>query len=528
MITLCLARRIQWLAANLCCMWVLSACGGLPQQVERKPSTTMLETAQTQLGKALAPALVANPGKSGFHPVGDGADAFVARVALARAAQKTLDVQYYIYHVDNTGVALLGEILAAADRGVRVRLLLDDIHVAGRDDALAVLDSHPNIEVKLFNPFAHRDARWIDLLTDYSRVNRRMHNKSMTADSQIAIVGGRNIGDEYFAAGPDVEFGDFDVLAAGPVVAQISAEFDAYWNSDVSYRVSTLIPRSESEQEKLGAMKEKIAAHTMTVLGTPYFRGLRDTDLAKSISEKKLQSYWGEATVIADRPEKVKLPTEDPSTHAIPKLGKILGEAKEELVLVSPYFVPGEQGVAWLRDVARRGVRVKILTNSFAATDVSAVHAGYSGYRKSLLEAGIELYELKPSADAELDREGKHHSLSGSSKSSLHAKTYMVDRRTLFVGSLNLDPRSAFLNTEMGVVIESEPLCAALREKLIDRLPDIAYRVELDKGADPGGHLVWITREGGNEVRYNAEPGMGFFQKIMQGVLRLLPIEDQL
>ena len=487
----------------------------------------MLDTTDTRLGRAVAARSLASPGLSGFHPIGKGEDAFVARLALARAAERTLDIQYYIFHADRTGIALIGELLMAADRGVRVRLLLDDIHASGRDDALAAIDTHPNVEVRLFNPFANRAARWIDLVTDFRRVNRRMHNKSMTADSQASIVGGRNVGDPYFAAGSDLEFGDFDVLAVGPVVKEVSAEFDEYWNSEVAYPVASLLSGPALAHEALGSLRERIAVEMHTLRGTPYARGLEDTDLARDMAAKEVPFHWGNAVVLADPPEKVRLLAGDSSTHAISRLGKMLAQAKEELILVSPYFVPGKWGVQWLHELAARGVRVRILTNSFAATDVRAVHAGYSPYREALLRAGIELYELKPSATAGLAREGKRH-LTGSSRSSLHAKTYMADGRLIFVGSLNLDPRSAFLNTEMGIVIDSADLCAPLRDRLVERLPDIAWRVELDRSVDPDGRPTWITREDGRQVRLEAEPDMGPLQKLMQGLLRLLPIEEQL
>jgi putative cardiolipin synthase len=496
----------------------------LPQQAGRERTYATTDTADTRLGRAVAPGLAAHPGLSGFYPLAAGADAFVARIGLARTAERSLDVQYYIYHADDTGLALLGELLAAADRGVRVRLLLDDIHSAGRDEVLAAIATHPNFKVRLFNPFAHRGARWVDLLTDFGRVNRRMHNKSMTADNQATIVGGRNIGDEYFSAGSDLEFSDLDVLAAGPVVSEVSAVFDEYWNSDVAYPVATLTAGREPKSE-LRKLRDVIAARVESLRGTPYARGLADTDFAKSIADGRLPAYWGEGRVIADQAVKVTLPEDDSSSHAIPRLAAVLTQAREELILVSPYFVPGRNGVRFLRELAQRGVRVRVLTNSFAATDVRAVHAGYSAYRRELLQAGIALYELKPTA-------GKHRAdrgSGGSSRASLHAKAYMVDGRLLFVGSLNLDPRSARLNTEMGIVLESEALCARFSDVFNRQISEAAWRVELDRGASPEGErLVWITREGGRETRTYAEPGMGVLQGLGQGLLRLLPIEEQL
>jgi len=501
--------------------FALGACSSLPLHPQKQMTSSILETAQTRLGRAAGPEIAARPGLSGFHPVGDGADAFLARMTMARAAERSLDVQYYIFRADMTGSVLLGELLAAADRGVRVRLLVDDLHAGKHDDALAAIDSHPNVEVRLFNPFANRGARWLDLVSDFSRVNRRMHNKSMTADSQVSVVGGRNVGDEYFAATAAVEFGDFDVIAIGPVVREVSAEFDRYWNSEVVYPVAAF---AQSQPTTLSALRERIAQHVEALRGTPYGEALVSGDLARQIGEKRLAFYWGDATVVADDPNKIRLPVEDLSTHAAPKLKVALGGAQKELLLVSPYFVPGKAGVAWLRDIAARGVRVRVLTNSYLANDVGAVHASYSAYREDLLRGGVELEEFKSGAGAELAREGRRRH-TGSVGSALHAKTYMADARTLFVGSFNLDPRSAKLNTELGFIIQSESLCAAIRERFLARLPDVAYRVELNKDT---GALSWVTRENGREVRYDSEPGMGPLHRLMQGLLRILPIEDQL
>ena len=489
----------------------LAACVGLPAGVERTPTYALSGTADTTLGQALAPFLAAHPGENGFYLLEQGADAFLARLALARAAQRTLDLQYYIFRPDDTGAALLGAALAAADRGVRVRLLLDDMAAPGWGGALAALDAHPNLEIRLFNPFAHRGARWLDFVTDFARVNRRMHNKSMTADSQLSIVGGRNVGDEYFAARPDLDFSDLDVLAAGPVVREVAGAFDAYWNSDAAWPLAAF--GAAADPLELARLRGRFSEHGREQSASAYARVLRDTDLANAIRTGSLPAYWGRASVIADSPAKVTAPPEDRSTHAILKLGKLLQGANRELILVSPYFVPGKEGVQWLRQMAARGVRVRVLTNSFAATDVRVVHAGYAAYRRELLESGIELYELKPTAAV------AKRTLHGSSRASLHAKAYMTDRRALFVGSLNLDPRSVELNTEMGVVLESEPLCRSLAERFDQRILDLAWRLQLD-----GDRLVWATRD----ARTDQEPEMGLLQGMVQGLLRLLPLEEQL
>ena len=522
-----LAHAARVALAAICALWIVAGCSALPPQLERKPSVAILDTEQSALGVAVGAQLAAHPGLSGFSPMSQGTDAFVARIALARAAERTLDVQYYDLHDDAIGAAMLSELLAAADRGVRVRLLLDDLHTAGRDNMLAAVDSHPNVEVRLFNPFVHRHARWIDYVGGFTRINRRMHNKSMTADSQITIVGGRNIGDEYFAAPAALEFSDFDVMAIGPVVAEVSAEFDEYWNCEVAYPITALLHRQASAGMGLDEARRQLESHVQTLRATSYASALQSTNLAQSIAHRDVTLFWGHSTLIADKPNKVLLPAEDDSTHAMPKLRARLDQAQEELILVSPYFVPGKSGLRWLQDVAHRHVSIKVLTNSYEATDVHGVTAAYSGYRKDLLRSGIELYELKPSLPGDLKHvRGEHPTRR--KKWSLHAKSYMADARTVFVGSMNLDPRSASLNTEMGLIIDSEALCAQMRTELLARLPDIAYHVQLDTREDPKGQLTWTTRENGQEVRYDSEPGVSPWEAFLERLQRALPIEKQL
>lgn len=507
---------------------LLTACASLPQPPGGTPSHALTDTASTRLGQALAPGQAQHPGESVFYPLSSGPDALVARLALARGAERSLDLQYYIFDADLTGKTLLGAVVAAADRGVRVRLLLDDLHLSGQDRALAAIDAHPNIEVRLFNPFANRGARWLDFATSFRRLDRRMHNKSMTADNQLSVVGGRNIGDPYFSADAASDFTDFDVLAGGPVVQQVSAVFDDYWNGAASYPAAALLPAPDDAQAEVEALRKYLDREAEQARGGEYAQELFTSGIVRALEAGKLPAYWGRGTVIADQAVKVTLPPEDDSTHAIPKLARLLGSAQQELSLVSPYFVPDRKSVEWLAALAQRGVHVRILTNSYAATDVSAVHAGYAPTRQALLEAGVELYELKPSAYAEMARTG-HRSLISKSRASLHAKSYMVDRHLLFVGSLNLDPRSARLNTEMGVVLDSAALCATLSTGLDDKLLDVAYKVMLE--ADPASgqqQMVWVTREDGLLRTYRSEPDMGFFQHLGQGLLRLLPLHEEL
>jgi putative cardiolipin synthase len=520
--------RSAWGAA-LCLACALNACGGLPP-VKRIESHALFDSHDTALGKAVALRLAAHPGMAGAYPLQDGVDAFGARIGLARAAQRTLDVQYYIFHPDNAGHAMLGELLSAADRGVRVRLLLDDIHTARLDDIMATAATHPNVQVRLFNPFVHRRARWLDAVTDFGRISRRMHNKSFTADGAATIVGGRNIGGEYFGAKPDLDFSDLDLLLIGAVVNDVSAQFDQYWNSQLAYPIAALLGDQRPGADSLRALRVQLGQHVAALHGAIDEIDRGKNGIAQAMVEGQLpEFFWGRAAVIADPPAKATLTPEDSEKHAATRLLELLGQARQELILVSPYFVPGKQGVAWLHDLVRRGVRVQVITNSYAATDVRAVHAGYVKYREDLLQAGIELYEMKPSAHTVLARETRRRSLTGPSRSSLHAKAYMTDTHAAYVGSFNLDHRSARLNTEMGVVVENELLCAALLNDFVRNILDVAYRVELAADAQGGARrLAWITREGDRVVRYDSEPDVGIWQKVYIGLLRILPIEDQL
>jgi len=488
---------------------IVGGCAGLPTGIDRPPSSVLADTGGTRLGRALAPAVAANAGKTGIHALGNARDAFAARVLLARGAERSLDVQYYIWRADTTGGLLMEALWQAAERGVRVRLLLDDNNTRGMDEALATLDAHPGIEVRLFNPYANRAFRLGEIVGSFARVNRRMHNKSFTADNQVAIVGGRNVGDEYFGADTPVAFDDLDVVAAGAVVSEVSRSFDAYWNSDSAYPAASLIRGSPASAAQVRAAWAKL---NDDAAAKKYLEALRATPLLRRLLAGDLPLEWASARVVSDEPAKVLHPPERTEEHMLPRLVAALGEPARQLDLVSPYFVPTKDGTAALRTLAGRGVQVRVLTNSLAATDVAPVHAGYAKYREELLRAGVRLYELKPAATQKSERGG----IGGSSDASLHAKTFGVDRSRIFVGSFNFDPRSARLNTEMGVVIESAVLAVQLSDALDRDLPRDAYEVRLAEDK-----LQWID---GN-VHHTSEPGAGWLRRIWIGFLSLLPIE---
>lgn len=492
----------------------LAGCSGLPKPVA-SAMPTALPTDDTKVAQALAPLEAAHPGQSGIYMLRDGREAFAARAVLANAAQRSLDVQYYIWHNDITGVLLFQSLAAAADRGVRVRLLLDDNNTKDLDATLAMLDAHPNIEVRLFNPFAIRSVRTLGYLTDFSRLNRRMHNKSFTMDGHATIIGGRNVGDEYFGAAGEILFADLDVLAVGPVATDVEQDFDQYWNCASSYAASQIIdPATPASVAAVRAAQAKIT-------GTPavdqYLAAIRASTFAADIRTRSLPLEWAKTTLVSDNPAK-GLGDAPPSTRITPQMRKVIGVPKNTFDVVSPYFVPGKDGADAFAAIARSGVVVRVLTNSLSATDVAAVHAGYAKRRVQLLEAGVHLYELRRTwARGTGEYEGGPF---GSSASSLHAKTFAVDGKQLFIGSYNLDPRSARLNTEMGFVIDSPKLAQRLNNAMATGMPDRAYEVQLKDGK-----LNWIEHKNGALVRYTDEPEAGFWRKLEVDVFSLLPIE---
>jgi len=501
----------------LCLCGLFGGCT-LPTLENRSVSTACddAEARVTRLGKAIAPRADEHPGRSGIHPIQNPHDAFAARMLLAEAAERTLDIQYYIWRKDMTGTLLLEALHAAADRGVRVRLLLDDNSTTGLDDELAALDSHPNLEVRLFNPFAVRHPKWLGYLTDFSRANRRMHNKSFTADNRATIVGGRNIGDEYFGATEGVLFADLDVLCVGPVVNQVSCDFDRYWASESSYPVGTVLPPVDRDRlEQLAATVSRVESYPAA---SAFVNAMKESDFVRDLLEGRLTLEWADTRMVSDDPAKGlgKARAEGLMTC---QLERIIGVPAHDVALVSPYFVPTAAGAAAFREMAEHGVHIRILTNSLDATDVAAVHAGYAKRRKGLLNAGITLYEMRRLLPG--TGRAKGTGPFGSSGSSLHAKTFAVDGERVFVGSFNFDPRSANLNTELGFIIDSPELARQIQEAFDDAIPAAAYEVRLSRE----GRLYWLDRQGETPIRYDREPYTGFWKRVVVFLLSRLPIE---
>ena len=506
-------------------------CATLPTDYDRPESHALDNTGGTALGKMFAPRVAAHGGgMSGVYPLRSGYDALAARIGMANVAERSLDAQYYIWSGDLTGKVMLDALIRAADRGVRVRLLLDDLPAAGYDQALKAFDLHPNAEVRLFNPFAQRRFRGTEMVARFGRLNRRMHNKAYIADNQVAIVGGRNIGNEYFEAKPELDYRDFDVLAVGPVVKEVSDSFDLYWNSELAVPVSAFEREDRPTQTDLDALRQALAQHTRNATESRYGQAVRGGDFVRDASGGKLPLLWAKAHAVYDDPSKFATDPNERASHLGPQLRPYLENLRRELWVISPYFVPEQSGVDLFKQLENAGVQVHILTNSLASTDVTAVFAGYLRYRVPLLQEGVDLYELKPSAQRAERRISPLGSV-GSSRGSLHAKVFIFDQRAAFVGSMNLDPRSLRLNSELGVIIESEEFARALVGIVTEKLASQAYHVELERPVDPEGpsRLVWKTVDKqGKEQTYTTDPEAGLWRRFSTWFMSIFVPEGQL
>jgi len=516
-------RRLALLAL----LPLLAHCAGAPRLEGVEPSHAIPPADTGRIDRAVIEELGVHPQESGVRLVEDNALAFAYRAATAEAATRSLDVQYYIWKDDFTGRLLAAELLRAAERGVRVRLLVDDIDARAKHDIFRIADEHPLIEVRIFNPFYNRYgaiAKAGEWLLRGSRLNHRMHNKAWIVDNRAAILGGRNIGDEYFGASPHSNFADLDVVLTGPIVADVSREFDAYWNSENAVPVS----RFETRRPKPGELENLVRLaneYRESTADTPYIVALRDEQRrAALIAAAPPALKVRDIRLLVDEPTKIG--TEEQgvaASNVLSGLDAAIDRARQEMLLISPYFVPGKAGAQSLVEDVTRGLRVAVLTNSLAATDVAAVHTGYARYRRDLLRGGVELYEMKRKpADPEARRE---LSVLGSSGATLHTKAMVIDRRWAFIGSMNIDPRSANLNTEMGVLVDSPELAGQLRGQFERTIaPELSYRVVLEEHEG----LVWYDRVNGKDRRTENEPDASMLERLGVTLLRLIPIESQL
>lgn len=510
----------------------LAGCASLPPPPDKPVSHALPAHHSTSLGQ-LTQAQAPIKGQSGFRLLVSGEEAFATLAALADRAEKTLDLQYYLIRSDRSSYALMQRVRAAADRGVRVRLLLDDFNTSGQDDGLLALTRHPNMDVRLFNPFPtgrfSTISRVLSSLTDFERINSRMHNKMFVADNALAVTGGRNLGDTYFLRNPDSNFLDVDLIVAGPNVRALSRIFDRFWNHPLAYPVASLVPGEPSQR----AVQAMLAPSTPTSPTSPDTipqsnrpkggdaSGQQVSPSARTptplfpqeLDQGKLRLIWAPSVVLADRPSKLELDAEAAptdaaavATDAMARVDRLMASARKELVLISPYLVPGEHQMALFRELRRQGVQVRILTNSLATTDAPAVHVGYARHREALLREGIELHELRTRIK---EKRSSRLGTFGSSLASLHAKVLVVDGSTSLVGSMNIDPRSANLNSEMGLVVKSPVLAAQLLD-LYQEVRSNSHELSLDDK----GQLRWRYQDGDRVVELRDEPDASLWLRL--------------
>lgn len=473
------------------------------------------------VGAQLAPYLEAHPGESGIALLQHGPAALLARAVLADLAARSIDVQYYIYEDDLTGLLLTQKLLEAADRGVRVRVLLDDNSQGDREFVLKTLASHPNVAVRVFNPFRARVGwlRPLELLTDFRRLHRRMHNKIFAVDGVAGVFGGRNIGDNYFDAHRSTNFSDFDVFVAGGVVEEATASFEAYWSHRLAVPAEQLTPKAVSAADLAAArryLRERFEA--LPEFNDRYARALEQ--LQAYVRDPETALTWARAEFVADLPDKL-VPGAAADSGVLDRLTALWSRARREVLIESAYFVPTRTGAEFMMRRAREGVGTRLLTNSLAATDVLPVHAGYAKYRRRLLKAGVEIHEFQRRA---AHTAGDLRLSSGSSDASLHAKVMVFDREVTWVGSFNLDPRSARLNSELAIVIHDEAIAqraAAMIER--DLQPDRAWRLALEPRESGGLGIVWYGERDGRELRLTAEPDATWAQRAAVNLLKLVP-----
>ncbi|WP_052730132.1 phospholipase D-like domain-containing protein [Sphingomonas sp. SRS2] len=471
------------------------------------------------------PSDKARSGLSSLRLLQDPKEAFAARLWLIRSAWRTLDVQYYIWHDDLSGSLLLDEIVSAARRGVAVRLLIDDNGIGGLDARLALLDAEPSVAVRLYNPFRMRRFRGLEWLFAFRRLNSRIHAKSLTADRHMTILGGRNIGDEYFGARSKGQFDDLDVIATGPVAAEVEQVFEHHWQSTAVHSVAAVVGRIPASAKRSAAQKAETTARSAAAKS--YLAAIEAQPLFADLQHSRVNWVKAPAHAIAVMPDHAA-DRQHGSTGLHELMPQSLASPTSDLILISGYFVPTAQGCSELSDLRRRGARIRVLTNSFAATDVGIVHAGYAPCRKTLLQRGIELFEMPAPDDApkrtraKFIRSGSMRARRFSGKS-LHAKLYIVDRRHFYVGSANFDPRSARLNTELGIVIESATLSEQLAEAF-EMASHNSYRL----GLSPDGALSWTDERDDQPTPERTEPGTNMFTRSMIGLLAKLSIDSQL
>jgi putative cardiolipin synthase len=490
-------------------------CSTVPLNQPKSLTTCITEVDETRLGRIAADWTAENQGLSGFYPLSRGMDALGVRLKLAERAEKSIDLQYFLMKDDTAGFVMTNALLQAADRGVRVRFLIDDIFTTVPDRVFLLLDQHPNIEIRIFNPISRRGISKLNLVWNFRQANRRMHNKSFTVDNSFSVVGGRNIADVYFELNTAALFADLDVVVLGPVVKDISASFDEYWKHKLAVPVKQFT--SISKKYRLEKVRKDFADKQDNLFESVYKEAL-DSHLLQDLITKRLPLYAAPARVLADSPAKLTNTIGDGDVLMAPKVLDIFRNAEREVICITPYYVPGTNGVQFIQDLTNKGVRVIIITNSLASTNHIPVHSAYARYRKAVLEAGAKLYETRANAVTMLTGNGD-----GPDMLTLHTKAFFIDGEQLFIGSMNLDPRSIEINAEMGLLIDSEPMLERLAASTKELLPNIAYEVRINKK----GQLEWHGRIDNQSVIETKEPLTSRWRRFKAWCMKIVP-ESQL
>ena len=506
----------------------VAGCSTLPKhKIESIPETALqVDTAQTTLAQIIQPLQEQHPDLTGYLVLFEPLEALATRLSLIDKAEKRLDLQYYIWDNDKVGSLALHALIRAADRGVKIRLLIDDNNAKSTEGIFLALAQHPNIEVKLFNPYRFRKYRALDMILDLKRINRRMHNKSFIADHQVALIGGRNMTNQYYNVSDNYQFSDVDVMLVGTAVKDISHSFDEYWSHEYAYKVQEVVNQS-AHHLSYESLKRQLDEHYERVTVQNYLDLTSNSQAIDSLMSRDIQLDWVKAEVVKDSPDKIKSKAKK-KEHLNFQLIQHLEQPEKNVDLISAYFVPEKKGAKMLTDLAKDGVKVRVLTNSFTANDVAVVHAFYGKYRQNLLEHGVQLYEFLPALNKnDLDKNTEDLakkakvSIKGLSRSSLHAKLMALDEKQVFIGSFNFDPRSAYLNTEIGVLLNSPPLAKAVHTTMDENLSKYAYKLVLDANKK----ITWQRQTPQGPVIYTKEPRMKWWQRAGIKMLSWLPIE---
>jgi putative cardiolipin synthase len=522
---------------------IFGGCASQPPGVHypKAVSAALEHPEETPLGLYFADASTAHPGLSALRLVPIGIDGFLLRAEMIDRARKTLDLQYYIFRSDETGKLLADAVLRAADRGVRVRLLIDDFDDTGHEAEVEALDAHPNIKVRRYNPLAYRGnvqfIRWMEMLIHGPRLDYRMHNKLIVVDNAIALVGGRNVGDDYFQVDPDTQLGDYEVFACGPIVPTLSKSFDEFWKTTSSIPVAALAT-GPIQPQALTDYRHELALHRQEKRadGTDYATRARSGEPLTGVLSGRLPLVWARTTLWYDTPDKKRVEEGEKGGRLMRRvIFEAAASAQSEVIMISAFLIPGKDGMALFDDLHQRAIAIRVLTNSMESSSDPAPFASYLHYRRALLDDRVQLYEIRD-LPGNVRGTGQNAQMSSYGNFALHTKLYIFDRKKIFIGSMNFDERSLHLNTEMGLMIESPELArqgAVLFESLVQ--PANSYHVLLapSPGADakqlPGPpRLVWRTLEKGLPLEYGRDPARNFWQRLKVQLLTLLPLDSQM